>query len=530
MRFSLLTRVSLAFCLIALSASALLWTYISTQNRIMARYEIIRSNDTSALRDIKNATLLVSTLRRGILEKDRKDLERNLRLATRLQPTDTQLKAYIQRLDAREAISTPFAERATFQEDITRHVQRLKNELDQLPQHSATLYHLVQNAPSEDQRIQDEIARTLIVLDQIDDAFRNLQRTIQERQEVSFRQLKRDQVFAERMTIATAVLTCLAFLIAIALVWRGLAPITRLTRATTAVAEGKFDIARVRAGNDEIGQLAESFHSMTRALSQRERDLQSANALREQVYQRLLDEEKSRRKAEQLAAIGALSSRITHELRNPLSSLSLNIDMILEDPNLMSLEADTQDMLVAIQDEIARLEELSSGYLDLTKIQEPRRVPLELSALLRSRIFHMEPSLKRERIQLTTEIASDLWVEGDTNALGGLLVNLLENARIAVDKNESTRALHVVLFADGDVVVCSVEDNGPGVSHDLVTTLFDAFVTDRSGGTGLGLSISREIAESLGGTLTYTQSKMGGACFVLTLPRVMPARPSPVSS
>src|SRR5699024_10362187 len=292
----------------------------------------------------------------------------------------------------------------------------------------------------------------------------------------------------------------------------------RLTSAASKVGQGDFDVERIRAANDEIGQLAEAFHTMTLGLAARDRAVSTANQEREHAYQKLLREEKARIQAERLAVVGALSARITHELRNPLSSLSLNMEMILEDPKLSDLDEDTHDMLRSMKREIQRLEALSTGYLSLARKPVGTHQRLSITALTRSILIQFQRSAELDDVTLRPAFEDDLWIEGDENELRGVMINLIENARIAVAHQPAPRTIRIAGTRDGDQVVWTIQDNGPGVSAAMLEQLFDPFISDRHDGTGLGLSTARRIVEAHHGTLRYRATNEGGACFVMRLP------------
>src|SRR5699024_853433 len=129
------------------------------------------------------------------------------------------------------------------------------------------------------------------------------------------------------------------------------------------------------------------------------------------AHQQLLREEKARIQAERLAVVGALSARITHELRNPLSSLSLNLEMILEDPEISALDADTHDMLHSMQQEIERLESLSGGYLSLARKPIGVHQVFSLTQLTHSTLSQFRRSTELDHVELIHALEDDLWVE-----------------------------------------------------------------------------------------------------------------------
>lgn len=517
MRFSLLTRIIFAFCLVAFAASALLWAHIAMQNRIMARYDATQSTDIASLRDLKQARRSVIDYRNDLLQENPDDLARSLRLSARFAPAQKQLERYLHNIGEREPAQESFKEREKHQDALRAQRQRTLALLQEIPdQNRALLQEIDRDTPNES-KVQQQLGALLVTLDDIESHVLDLHQTISARYEESTQRIGRDQQRAAQMTTLLALLAFIAFAVAVGTIWRALSPIQRLTSAATKVGEGDFNIERIRAGNDEIGQLTEAFYAMTQALLSRDRALSAANQQREDAYQQLIHEEKARIQAERLAVVGALSARITHELRNPLSSLSLNVEMILEDPQLGELEEDTRDMLRSMKQEIERLESLSSGYLSLARKPVGAHLPINFTRLVEDTLAQFRRSTELDQVRVESDLCPDVWTTGDENELRGVLINLIENARVAVSAQEHDRRIRVTLRQSDDMITWTIDDNGPGVDADIVDELFDPFVTNRPEGTGLGLSTSRRIAEAHGGTLTYAPSSEGGACFSLRL-------------
>lgn len=497
------------------------------QNRIMARYDAIQATDIASLRDLKQARRSVIDYRNDLLHENPDDLVRSLRLSARFAPAQKQLQRYLQNVDEREPSQEIFNERAEHHDALQAQLQRTLLLLEDLPvQNRALLQEVDREAPDQTQT-QQHLGALLVTLDDIESHILGLHQTISTRHQESTQRLSRDQQRASQMTTLLALLAFIAFTVAVVTIWRALSPIQRLTSAAAKVGKGDFDIERIRAGNDEIGRLTEAFYGMTQALLSRDQALSAANQEREDAYQQLIHEEKARIQAERLAVVGALSARITHELRNPLSSLSLNVEMILEDPQLKHLEDDTRDMLRSMKQEIERLEALSSGYLSLARKPVGTHLPVHFTRLVEDTLAQFRRSTELDEIRVQSDLLPDVWTLGDENELRGLLINLIENARMAVATQEHERLIRVTLRQCDDMIIWTIDDNGPGVDADLVDDLFDPFITNRPDGTGLGLSTSRRIAEAHNGTLTYAPSSDGGACFSLRFHALQPAAEAP---
>ena len=239
----------------------------------------------------------------------------------------------------------------------------------------------------------------------------------------------------------------------------------------------------------------------------------------EAAYAALIEAQRAQVQAERLAAVGELSSRVTHELRNPLSSISLNVEMLAEELSADGAETEAREMLGAIEREVTRLTELTERYLSLARADEPRREPVDVSALIREILDRQSAELRQASVRVELVANSPIVAPVDESQVHQVIVNLVRNAIQALGLGDGERALRVTVAATTEHVVCSVEDSGPGIEPEMQDSLFEAFATSRAGGTGLGLSISRRIARQHGGELSAGWSDaLGGARFELRLP------------
>jgi signal transduction histidine kinase len=227
-----------------------------------------------------------------------------------------------------------------------------------------------------------------------------------------------------------------------------------------------------------------------------------------------LESEQTRRLSnERFAAIGKMAAHVTHEIRNPLNSISLNLEL-LEDEE--APEDDKRELLRAVRREVERLEGLSEEYLRLARLPSPRKEAGDVEALVR-RVVEFE---KRDLVR--TDVTVDIRTSGvipqvafDEGQLRQALVNLLRNAREAMP---SGGAVEVTLETRALDVSLEVADRGGGIPADIQPRVFDPFFSTKGEGTGLGLSITKQIVESHDGTITYRSRPGGGSIFAITLP------------
>ncbi|MBI5513670.1 MAG: HAMP domain-containing protein [Deltaproteobacteria bacterium] len=239
--------------------------------------------------------------------------------------------------------------------------------------------------------------------------------------------------------------------------------------------------------------------------------------LREQARQRLLQ-------AERLAAIGRMAAHVTHEVRNPLSSMGLNAEMLSDEVQALGDEAREASRLVrAIQREIDRLTHITEEYLRVARLPRPRLEREDLGALVSEAVRFVTPELERSGVEVSLQVpAAAGSVMVDEAQLRQALLNLLRNGREALEGARSVpRRLVVRVGARDRGLEVSVADNGPGIAPEAREHLFELFFTTKDRGTGLGLPLTREIVVAHGGTLRAEDAPPedgGGARFVLWLP------------
>jgi len=217
---------------------------------------------------------------------------------------------------------------------------------------------------------------------------------------------------------------------------------------------------------------------------------------------------------ERLAALGRVAAGVAHEVRNPLASIKLRLDLTLAHADL---PANVQTSVQAASDEIARLDRLVGDLLLVAgKKMGPRR-NVELGALVQARAEALAPWAASRGVTLEANGRGDAEVDGESvaRAIDNVLRNAVEAVASAVDVTAAT--VHATVQLAGSQVEVWVEDHGCGVEPGRVSELFEPFFTTKSDGTGLGLAISRAIARAHGGDLVYTREG-DTTRFALSLP------------
>jgi nitrogen fixation/metabolism regulation signal transduction histidine kinase len=217
---------------------------------------------------------------------------------------------------------------------------------------------------------------------------------------------------------------------------------------------------------------------------------------------------------ERLAAIGRMAAHVTHEVRNPLSSIGLNVEMLSDE--IHDTGPESQRLVESIQQELERLESITEEYLRLARLPEPSLTPEDPTALLRDTAEFVRREMDAAGVELRLDLASQLPVVAmDEPQLRQALLNLLRNAREAMPdgglaKLEATRY-------DGGVRI-QVHDEGTGIPEHEREHVFDLFYTTKERGTGLGLPLTQQIVVAHGGRIACKPRHPQGTTFEIWLP------------
>ena len=226
---------------------------------------------------------------------------------------------------------------------------------------------------------------------------------------------------------------------------------------------------------------------------------------------------------DQYTEIAKLAGGLAHEIKNPLSTIRLNMELLAEDfagepENPLHRRALAKVQVV--QRECQRLQDLLDDFLNFAKIRRLKLEPTSLNQQVKQVLGFFAPKAKESRIELIDFLASDLpMVLLDRESFHGALLNLVINAQQAMPNGGQ---LVVRTSATGDGVALDLIDTGSGMDENTRAHIFEAFFSTKRGGSGLGLPTARKIVEAHGGQIRV-QSEVGkGTQFTIRLPT--PAR------
>ena len=221
------------------------------------------------------------------------------------------------------------------------------------------------------------------------------------------------------------------------------------------------------------------------------------------------------RQQEKLAAVGTLAAGLAHEIRNPLNGAQLHVAFLRRALHRAGVaDAETLEAVQVVGDEIKRLSQLVTEFLDFARPRPLDRRPTSVAAICTRTAGLVAGKAESAHVQVALDLpVRDLVLDADGSKLEQVLLNLLQNAVEALEPGGGgqvqLRARRQPRFA-----VIEVEDDGPGLP---AAPIFDAFFSTKPQGTGLGLAIAHRIVTDHGGTLD-AESRPGRTIFRMTLP------------
>jgi len=221
--------------------------------------------------------------------------------------------------------------------------------------------------------------------------------------------------------------------------------------------------------------------------------------------------------SERLATIGRMSAQLTHQIKNPLSTIGLNLDMLTEDMESGSINRDSFVKRISIiKGEIENLIHLSNEYLRFANISDVVIEGIDINNLIQSIVDLYQIECQNNRISVELSLSRSIpEIKGNKNELKQAIVNVFVNAMESL-KNGG-KILIKTYESEGSVFI-EISDNGNGIDEDIIPHIFDPFYSTKEGGAGLGLSISAQIIEQMGGKIACKNNPDKGVTFTFRLP------------
>lgn len=278
-----------------------------------------------------------------------------------------------------------------------------------------------------------------------------------------------------------------------------LRPLRRLREGARRIAAGDYGSRISETGPAEVADLAREFNSMGRAIEERERDLV---------------------RSERLAAVGKMAAMITHEVRNPLSSIGLNTELLEDELGEGAASEEARSLCASIHREVDRLTAITEEYLAFSRLPKPKLAAEPINAIVTALAGFVREDLAAKDVTLVTELApGEPIAQIDPGQIRQCLINLVRNAADAVAAKGAgrvvlrTRVMHKRIEVD-------VEDDGIGIPPDALPKLFDPFFSTKEGGNGLGLALTQQILRDHGGELRVDSAVGRGTTFTISVPAI----------
>jgi signal transduction histidine kinase len=235
------------------------------------------------------------------------------------------------------------------------------------------------------------------------------------------------------------------------------------------------------------------------------------------AYQKIIQLQRRIRHSERLAELGTLTGGLAHEIKNPLSTVQLNLQLLQEDilPETTGYSR-IVNRINTVKNETARLRETLDDFLRYAGRLELDLRVVDLNLILEELIDFFSPQAQSQRVQVRLQKAPHpVPAEVDAKFIKQALLNLMLNA---VQAMQNGGELILTLAEEGPNAVIHVIDTGSGIPPEAAKQIFQAYYSTKRGGTGLGLPMAKRIAEEHGGELSLKTEVGKGSDFCLVLP------------
>jgi two-component system, NtrC family, sensor kinase len=326
-----------------------------------------------------------------------------------------------------------------------------------------------------------------------------------------FREIKRSRIHAAILRTSTLPFAFFAILISLMvlvarLIFHGLLkPLDVVMETTQLVGRGDFSPIRYEGIRlQEIAGLLEAFNRMAQELEANQEDLIQTR---------------------KIAAIGAFTAGIAHELNNPVNNIALTAESLKEELE-GKVEADSMEMLGDILSQAERAADIVKNLLDFSRTEKPAFSEIAPDLILSSAVNLVKNQFKIVGLQFETSVEENLPpIRGNLSNLLQVFTNLLLNA-IQASPQGATISMRVALAPAPGYVGFTIQDAGQGIAPEIRHKIFEPFFSTKEvgKGTGLGLAVSYAIVKRHGGRIEVSSEPGQGAAFTVLLPHVAEAR------
>jgi two-component system, NtrC family, sensor kinase len=308
--------------------------------------------------------------------------------------------------------------------------------------------------------------------------------------------------------------SALGIILSTTIVWlvvrRVTEPLRQLRDSAEAIGRGDFSKRIEIQSGDELGELAAVFN-------QTSENLRKSTTQLEQTVETLRTTQAQLIHSEKLSAVGEFVAGVAHELNNPLTALIGFAELV----QMSDVDDDTRSSLKRISNSAERCHKIVQSLLSFARQHPPERKLTSINGVIDSVVEILIYELRTSNIELVRELSPQLpRLLVDPHQLQQVFLNIVNNARQAIEAHRSSGTIRISSRAEGRKVRVCFQDDGPGISAENLKKIFNPFFTTKpvGKGTGLGLSLSYGIIQEHGGVISAESTLGRGTTFIIDLP------------
>ncbi|MFQ5452702.1 MAG: nitrogen regulation protein NR(II) [Candidatus Zixiibacteriota bacterium] len=217
-------------------------------------------------------------------------------------------------------------------------------------------------------------------------------------------------------------------------------------------------------------------------------------------------------KSHKLSLVGQIAAGVAHEIKNPLASIKGSVEILTDDSTIAK---DKDEFKNIIFNEIKRIDSTVTNFLELAKPKETKLEKINLSNIIETGLKQMETHAAKSNINIKSDIADGIFINGDSEKIHQVLLNLILNA---IQASTPGSDIDVMLSTSSKYVDLIVKDFGIGIKEEEIDKIFDPFYTTKPSGSGLGLSLVKSTIEKHNGCISVQSNPENGTEVTITFP------------
>jgi signal transduction histidine kinase len=233
--------------------------------------------------------------------------------------------------------------------------------------------------------------------------------------------------------------------------------------------------------------------------------------------------EAAKLQSERLAMVGTMAAQVAHEVRNPLGSIVLNLDLMYKEIDHLGagsghLPDEGRTLVRDMRAEVRRIQRVIEDYLQFARLPKLQRQPVDLNSFLDQKLAFQGSEFSMGGVTLRTHFDPALkTINADAEQLWQAMLNLIRNSLEAMPNGGE---LTIGTWRDAGQALLRVSDNGKGMTEEQLHRVFEPFFTTKREGTGLGLALVQQIVIEHGGHIECESASGKGSTFTIFLPLV----------